>query len=103
MCFLWSNRNISKNYPTLPASGFVKLVAMPPRGKPFYSRLHTKDFDIERTTTVRPPKLESPERVVRDHTVRELREQGLSYPAIAKAMRISVGSAWNAINGSEKI
>jgi hypothetical protein len=32
--------------------------------------------------------------------VQELRKQGISYPQIAKALVISVGTAWNSANGS---
>jgi hypothetical protein len=34
-------------------------------------------------------------RLVRNNTIRDLRAEGLSYPEIAKALGIAVGTAWN--------
>lgn len=43
-------------------------------------------------------RIKDPATAARDQQIRELREQGLSYPQIAMLMGISVGTAWNVVN-----
>jgi DNA-binding CsgD family transcriptional regulator len=42
--------------------------------------------------------VESPEKAILRGQVLELRTQGLSYPAISRALNISEGTAWNYVN-----
>ena len=55
-------------------------------------------FPVQRVDNPRILRPETPERTLLRAKVQELHEQGVSYPQIAKALGISVGTAWNLIN-----
>jgi hypothetical protein len=55
-------------------------------------------FSVPRVQNQRTLRPETPERTHLRGKVQELREQGMSYPQIANALRISVGFAWNLVN-----
>jgi len=74
---------------------------MPPRGQESSPSLVLQaDFSVSHYGYPERPKRDLSERRRR---TRKLRAQGMSYPQIASEMEISVGSAWNAVNSSEKI
>jgi len=50
---------------------------------------------VQRAKTEVRIRVESPEKAKLRERVRQLRAQGLSYPAIARALGISEGTAWN--------
>jgi len=68
---------------------------MPHRGNEPYPRYFTRQFRVRRSKTEVRIRVESPEKVTLRERVRELRAQGLSYPAIARTLGISEGTAWN--------
>ncbi|MBZ0308416.1 MAG: helix-turn-helix domain-containing protein [Anaerolineae bacterium] len=42
--------------------------------------------------------VEKPEKVILREQVWELRERGMSYPAIARMLNVSEGTAWNMVH-----
>jgi transposase len=55
-------------------------------------------FPVQRVYNARTLRPEVPERTRLRAKVQKLREQGMSYPQIAKQLGISVGTAWNIAN-----
>ena len=71
---------------------------MPHRGIEPYPRYFARQFRVRRAKTEVQIRVESSEKAKLRERVRELRAQGLSYPAIARALSISEGTAWNYAN-----
>ncbi len=71
---------------------------MPHRGNEPYPRYFARQFRVRRAKTEVRIWVESPEKAKLRERVRELRLEGLSYPAIARALGISEGTAWNYTN-----
>jgi hypothetical protein len=67
-------------------------------GTPPSPRYFTASFRVRRVATKRRINIEQPQKAQLRMKAQELRNQGLSYPAIAKALEISVGSVWNLLN-----
>jgi hypothetical protein len=61
-------------------------------------RYYVTRFTIQRVRTKLIPRPETLERTILRDRAQQLRKQGMSYPQIAKALGISVGSAWNMAN-----
>ena len=80
---------------------FHKFVTMPLRGSHSYPSLFAKDFDISCAIDVGVQKPASVEQKNRNQTIRKLRAQGLSYPAVAIQMKLSVGAVRNVVNRRE--
>ena len=78
-----------------PASGRRN---MPHTGSVPYPRLVEFSFTIRRVKIGVNIHVERPEKVILREKVVELRNQGMSYPAISRALGISEGTAWNIIN-----
>ena len=55
-------------------------------------------FPVQRVRNQHTLRREAPEKTLLRAKVRQLREQGISYPQIAQALGISIGTAWNLTN-----
>ena len=64
-------------------------------GRRTYLRYFKLEFAFHRAKYVAQPRPIDPEKIELQVKVIELRSNGCSYPAIAKGLNISVGTAWN--------
>ena len=71
---------------------------MTPTGCRMYPRYSVIRFRLRRHQRMNPPQTVNPQRVELHQQVITLRSEGMSYPAIADQLRISVGTAWNYAN-----
>lgn len=61
-------------------------------------RYFTLPFSVQRAQRRFVPQPETPVKILMRAKAQEMREQGMSYPQIAKELGVSVGSAWNLMN-----
>jgi hypothetical protein len=80
-------------------SGSTMGKGVAPTGARPSPRYFTMRFAVRRVRNQRILRPEVPEKTLLRARVQQLREQGMSYPQIAESLRISVGTAWNMING----
>ncbi|MBA3868344.1 MAG: response regulator transcription factor [Anaerolineae bacterium] len=64
-------------------------------GRRTYPRYFKLDFAFNRARYVIQPRPIDPERAELQQQVIQLRLRGWSFPAIAKQLNISIGTAWN--------
>ena len=67
-------------------------------GRRTYPRYFRVEFAFNRAKYTSQPRSIDPARVELQAQVIELRSKGWSFPAIAKLLNISVGTAWNTAN-----
>ena len=63
-----------------------------------YPRYLIVDFRVRRHRKTVSPHIDNPQKIQLYGHVLELRSAGLSYPAIARQLGISVGTVWNYAN-----
>ncbi len=83
-----------------PHQGMKQLVT--PSGAVMYPRVFEFELVVQRLKRRRSPQPETPIRAALRKRAIQLREQGLSYPEIARELNISVGTAWNLSNSLPK-
>ena len=69
-----------------------------PRGYAPYPRYFSVHFTVLRRRNKQILRPEDPDKAPLMARARQLREEGMSYPAIAHALGTSVGTAWNLVN-----
>jgi hypothetical protein len=77
---------------------YLGYTAVVPTGRRTYPRYFSVEFAFNRTKYTSQPRPIDPARVELQAQVIELRSKGWSFPAIAKLLNISVGTAWNKAN-----
>lgn len=80
---------------------YLGYKAVVPTGRRTYPRYFRVEFAFNRAKYKAQPRLINPAKVELQAQVIELRYKGLSFPAIAKHLGISIGSAWNFANGDD--
>ena len=84
----------------MPCTAFLKAdgTNVVPTGRRTYPRYFKLEFAFHRATYQSQPRPINPAKVELQAQVVELRLRGWSFPAIAKYLEISIGSAWNLAN-----
>jgi hypothetical protein len=66
-------------------------------GRRTYPRYFKLEFGFNRAKYVAQPRVVDPAKIKIQEQVIDLRSKGWSFPAIAKHLNISVGTAWNMV------
>ena len=67
-------------------------------GRRTYPRYFKLEFAFHRAKYISQPRSIDPAKIELQAKVIELRSKGWSFPAIAKYLKISIGSVWNVAN-----
>ena len=86
----------------MPCTAFLKAEGtnVVPTGNRTYPRYFKIEFAFHRAKYTSQPRSVDPAKVELRAQVIELRSKGWSFPAIARYLNISVGTAWNMTNAN---
>lgn len=99
--FVWKivvNGKAGTIYYTFPLSDLSRLHALTLTGYAPLPRYFTVQFTMRRVSRKTVSLPEDPAKSLLRKEAISLHKQGISYPQIAKALAVSVGSAWNLVN-----